>query len=128
MAPEVILHEAREPSDLRPRIIVAVGLGTLAFVGVTLGIIWLFEDLFGSGRQPNVAASQFPPPQLQSDPADDLQRYRAAQRTELEGYAWADRDRGLVRVPITRAMEMTAGRGSAAYEPLDPPHIPDPRR
>jgi hypothetical protein len=33
-----------------------------------------------------------------------------------------------VRIPIERAMAMIAARGAAAYEPLDPLHIPDPRR
>jgi hypothetical protein len=128
MAPEATLARTREPSDLRPWIIVVVGLGTLALVGLTLGIVWAFEDVTGTSGQQVAMPSRFAPPQLQSNPAGDLQRYQAEQQAELDGYAWADRDRGLVRVPITRAMEMIAGRGSAAYEPLDPPRTPDPRR
>ena len=70
----------------------------------------------------------FAPPRLQSDPAGELRDYQAAQRARLSGYAWADRERGLVRIPIERAMAMIAARGGGAYEPLDPPRIPDPRR
>ena len=47
------------------------------------------------------APAAFPAPQLQSDPAGDLRDYQAAQRARLSVYAWADRERGLVRIPST---------------------------
>ena len=34
--------------------------------------------------------------------------YRRQQRDLLEGYAWVDRENGLVQVPIERAMELVA--------------------
>ena len=74
------------------------------------------------------APAAFAPPHLQSDPAGELRDYQTAQRARLSGYAWADRERGLVRIPIDRAMAMIATRGSGAYEPLDPPRTPDLRR
>ena len=52
---------------------------------------------YGRGR----VAPLPPPPRLQSAPAEDLQRYRAAKRKEL--------DDG--QVPIERAMRETAERG-----------------
>jgi hypothetical protein len=93
-----------------------------------LGIVWLFESLGGAPASAVVPAGKFEPPQLQSDPAGELRDYQAAQRARLEGYAWTDRERGLVRIPIERAMGMIAARGREAYAPLDPPRIPDPRR
>jgi hypothetical protein len=128
MAPETELAERREPLDLRPRLVVGIGLGTLGLVGAVLGAVWLFEGLAGFKASAVVPPAGFAPPRLQSDPAGELREYQAAQRARLSGYAWADRERGLVRIPIERAMAMVAARGAGAYEPLDPPRIPDPRR
>ena len=128
MAPETELAERREPLDLRPWLVLGVGLGTLGLVGAVLGAVWLFESLAGFSAAAVTPPAAFAPPQLQSDPAGELRDYQAAQRARLSGYAWADRERGLVRIPIERAMAMIAARGGGAYEPLDPPRIPDPRR
>src|SRR4051794_869158 len=128
MARETVLEERRQPEDVNPRIVVLVGLGTLALVLVTLGLAWGFERLSGIQGPSAQPPSAFAPPQLQSDPAGELRDYQAAQRARLEGYGWADREKGLVRIPIGRAMDMIAARGAAAYAPLDPPRVPDPRR
>jgi hypothetical protein len=128
MAHETELAERREPLDLRPRLVVGVGLGTLGLVGVVLGMVWLFESIAGFRSAAVTPPAAFAPPQMQSDPAGDLRDYQAAQRARLSGYAWADRERGLVRIPIERAMAMIAARGGDAYAPLDPPRTPDPRR
>ena len=44
MARETELAERREPLDLRPWLVVGVGLGTLGLVGAVLGAVWLFES------------------------------------------------------------------------------------
>ncbi len=123
------LRERRETFDLHALRVLVVGLGTAAFVAASLGGIWLFYSRGGSGGAGLPAPPEaFPPPRLQSDPAGDLRDYQAAQRARLEGYAWADRERGLVRIPIERAMEMIAARGAAAYAPPDAPAPPEARR
>ena len=54
-------------------------------------------------------------PILQSAPANDLAALRAQKRTLLDRYAWIDRDRGLVRIPIERAIDLiVSNRGAAA--------------
>jgi hypothetical protein len=70
----------------------------------------------------------FAPPRLQADPVDDLRRFETEQHGQLRGYAWVDRDRGLIRIPIERAMDLIAARGPDAYAPLDPPAAPSPIR
>lgn len=110
------LKEIRRPEDLNLRWILGVGLGTGGFVVASLAATWLFyREAADPGRfRP---PSRFSEPRLQSDPAGDLRDFRARQAKELEGYAWADRERGLVSVPVARAMEVVAGRGAAAYDP-----------
>jgi hypothetical protein len=52
-----------------------------------------------------------PPPQLQVDPSEDLARLRAAEEQRLYGYYWIDKDRGVVHIPIDRAMKKLAEQG-----------------
>ena len=128
MAHETSLAERREPSGLRPWLVAGVGLGTLGLMVAVLGAVWLFQRFGGSPTPAAFHPAEFPPPRLQSDPVGELRDYQAAQQARLTGYAWADRERGLVHIPVARAMAMIAARGSGAYDPLDPPRIPDPRR
>jgi hypothetical protein len=37
-------------------------------------------------------------------------RLRAEQEAKLAGYGWVDRDRGVVHIPIDRAMQLVAGQ------------------
>jgi hypothetical protein len=116
------LPEERESQRLATRPITLIGVGTGAALLLSLGALLLFfRMLAGDPRQGFPATERFPQPRLQSDPAADLRALQARQGAQLEGYAWVDRDRGLVRVPVERAMEVIAGRGSGAYGPLEPP-------
>lgn len=57
-------------------------------------------------------ARQLPPaPRLQSAPVDDLIALRQWEEEKLSGYGWVDRDAGVVRIPIERAMKLTVERG-----------------
>jgi hypothetical protein len=51
-----------------------------------------------------------PSPPLQSDPSRDLAALRAEKRAILGEYAWIDRDHGIVRIPIERAMSLLIAR------------------
>lgn len=46
-----------------------------------------------------------PPPRLQADPVSDLNEYIEKEKVLLSTYGWVDRQKGIVRVPIQRAME-----------------------
>jgi hypothetical protein len=48
---------------------------------------------------------------LQTDPAADLAALRRAESTRLSAYGWLERDEGIVRIPISRALALTAERG-----------------
>jgi len=55
-----------------------------------------------------------PEPRWQSDPAADLAAERARERALLHGYAWVDREAGVARIPIDRAMAILARSSSSA--------------
>ena len=109
-------HETR---DIRTRPIVLAGLGVIgvivaASVGLRL-LVGYYVRREAAASAPNpLAASvpQEPPaPRLQTDPRRDLEKLRAAEEAQLDGYAWVDRAAGRVRIPIERAIELLAERG-----------------
>jgi hypothetical protein len=119
--PAEAISERRASQRLATRPITLIGVGTGAALLLALGALLLFFRIVaGDPRQGFPPPERFPTPRLQSDPAADLRAFQASQSAQLQGYAWVDRDRGLVRVPIDRAMEMIAARGSAAYDSLEP--------
>ena len=70
------------------------------------------------GRDPAVFASPgvLPPePRFQTDPHAELLRLRAAEDSMLTTYGWVDRDSGLARIPVSRAMALIAERGLALH-------------
>ena len=57
-----------------------------------------------------------PSPPLQSEPSRDLAALRAEKRAILGEYAWFDRDHGVVRIPIERAMSLLIARSAASVK------------
>jgi hypothetical protein len=52
-----------------------------------------------------------PPPRLQTYPFTDLKELHQQEEQLLEHYEWVDKSAGTVRIPIERAIELTAERG-----------------
>jgi hypothetical protein len=48
---------------------------------------------------------------LQAEPTIDIQHYVESQQTLLGSYGWVDRQQGVVRIPIERAMELVQQKG-----------------
>ncbi len=91
---------------------------TLAVALVLLLMWWLFDYFSARAARldappsPLAEARQiFPTPRLQVTPQQDLQAIRAAEDAALESYAWVDRQAGVARIPIDRAMGLLADRG-----------------
>lgn len=57
----------------------------------------------------------------------DTRQTKLAQARRLEGYAWVDRARGVVQIPIERAMELVAAEAAAGakHGALAPSPAPD---
>ncbi|MGA3292340.1 MAG: hypothetical protein ABSE45_00005 [Candidatus Acidiferrales bacterium] len=62
-----------------------------------------------------------PRPRLQVQPHLELADYCAAQQQEVTTYAWVDRQSGVVRIPIDRAMELIIERGLPARSSAEAP-------
>lgn len=52
-----------------------------------------------------------PEPRLQPSPHQDLKAMRAREDWELNHYFWVDKSKGIVAIPIERAMQIVAQRG-----------------
>jgi hypothetical protein len=100
----------------------------VATVAVVL-LLWRLYFVFvaqEAARQPAPPVMQADPaamapagPSLQPLPALDLARFRAEEDLALGTYGWVDKDKGIVRIPIERAMRLLAERGlPAAATPL----------
>ena len=96
-----------------------LGSGVIIFL-----LIWMLFDFF-AGREAQRAVRQYPlaagrqdrlppGPRLQTNPREDLRELRAAEDAVLNSYGWLDKDNGIVRIPIDRAMESTVQRGLPA--------------
>ena len=117
-----------EPSTAPPRherrdadVVSLVMIGALLLACGTLvifacwGLIHFFaiKENLRQKQPPKVAetSAEFPEPRLQIRPMDDLQKSRAREASDLNSYGWVDRIAGVVRIPIDRAMQLTAERG-----------------
>jgi hypothetical protein len=57
-----------------------------------------------------------PPPNLQAQPQLELAEFRLRQAKILSSYGWVDREAGIVRIPIDRAMDLVAERGLPVHK------------
>lgn len=116
-------HEPHESFDNE------IGVRNIARFGIGLGILivvsglvswWVFAGLRRAEvrRDPlpspivqRQGTPEVPQPRLQTTPEQDLAALRAEERELLEGYAWLDRDAGVVRVPVALSIELLLQRG-----------------
>jgi hypothetical protein len=120
-----VAHDGEADVQLEPAGVSVwpVLLGASACVVLMLAAIWGLNAIY-DWQVPNrtlPAPEQFPSPRVQTHQAEERQDLLAAQRRQLTGYAWADQNKTLVRIPIERAMEIIAQRAAQAYAPLLPP-------
>lgn len=109
-----------EKTDISLRAVVYTGVGLAALGALALVICWFF--LFGlvparrgeqrSLRHERAAAPLPPEPRLQIAPWEEMKAQKAYEDNLLHGYGWVDRPTGRARIPIERAMEIVAERGT----------------
>lgn len=114
-------HETKEVSvpfvfaSLFALIIGAFLAGLLA-----VGIFQFFKATYHPDQAAKEAVQQIPPsPRIAEHPAEELQGIRAREDHVLSTYALIDKDRGIVRVPIDKAIDMLAAKGVPTHNYLD---------
>lgn len=111
-----------EHTDLSARMTVGIIVGTLIGVWIFSAFVYLYFAYLAHNR----AASSPPPlpieahgnpmppqPRLQDAPHEDLKAMRAHEDWMLNHYAWVNKSKGVVSIPIDRAIRMLAQRGIA---------------
>lgn len=107
-------HESYEVFASRLHWIAGIIAATL------VAIVWLMYVLSRTwlGPPPQAPrAGAAPTPRLQPNPHIDLDAHRARERALLQSYAWIDREAGIARIPIERAMELLATSPQEAKSP-----------
>lgn len=71
------------------------------------------DEFRRSGASPRpLPRAEIPPvPRLQTNPAADYEALRRAQQARLESFGWVDPGKGIVHLPIARAIDILLERG-----------------
>src|SRR5213595_1496366 len=85
-----------------------------------VAIVGYFRALEAHDRKQNEPVSPLvsaslrrtpPEPRLEPDPLAPRRRMRASEDAVLTTYGWVDRNAGVARIPLTRAMDLLVQRG-----------------
>src|ERR1035437_8136982 len=109
-------HPGHETTDVNVWAIGKFGIGMVVVCVVSIVLLFGLLKFFQSREETSVAntvepTKLFPEPQLQKTEILDLQATRAEEDKLLNGYAWVDQPKGVVRIPVDRAIEVLARRG-----------------
>jgi hypothetical protein len=102
------------------------GLFVLLFVSILFswGCFILLENYEKSqNAEPTLAQADqpLPPsPRLQVTNADDLHVFRAKEQALVGSYGWVDKNAGVTRLPVERAIEIVAERGLPNFTAKEP--------
>jgi hypothetical protein len=98
-----------------------LAVSMLISIGIVTGVFYFFE---GREKAANVIAQKYPlaaglpkeppTPHLQTQPFKDIYTLRQAEAEKLSSYGWVDKEGGVARLPIDRAMEVMLQKGFPA--------------
>jgi hypothetical protein len=90
-------------------------------IGIVTGVFYFFE---GRATTANALAQKYPlavgqhkeppTPHLQNQPFKDIYMLRQGETEKLTSYGWVDKEGGIARLPIDRAMEVMLQKGFPA--------------
>ncbi|MGA2195579.1 MAG: hypothetical protein ABSH40_09940 [Bryobacteraceae bacterium] len=99
---------------------VALAIMTVLAMLLLVGVFKYFQWQEGGQARSVDPAKVFPQPQLQTTPIPDLKAIRASEEQMLSSYGWVDAQKGVVRIPIARAMDLLVERGLAVRAEAPP--------
>jgi hypothetical protein len=137
-APDV--NAGYEKRDASISALLQFGFWLAVVIVVTLfGMAWAFNYFskiapLGQPSAPTAVVNpnlrQLPPsPMVQAHPHEDLVDFCQQQERAVNTYGWVDRQAGIVRVPISRAMDLVLAQGLPARPASEAPTgaaAPDP--
>ena len=95
-----------------------LSVAMLLSFGIVYGAFWFFDR---QERAANTATQRYPlardytrptpTPALQTQPFKDIYMLREEEAKRLQSYGWVDKDGGVARIPVDRAMELMLQRG-----------------
>lgn len=109
-----------EPRDTNPRALAVIAgllVVSLCFSSFAIALLYRAFSIDTQSEKGSIGVplpwsrKEFPNPQLQIYPPEDLAKFRYEEDEILNGYRWVDRKSGVVQIPIQQAMEITAKRG-----------------
>ena len=109
-------HIGHETTDVNVWAVGKFAIGLVIVCVVSIALLFGLLRFFQSREETSVAntvepTKMFPQPQLQKTPIPDLKAIRAEEDKLLNGYAWVDQPKGVVRIPVERAIEVLVQRG-----------------
>ncbi len=108
-----------EETDVAYKKVLPWIVALFGFLGVSSVVAFVMYGILVP-KEPEPNASTFPPaesrrkppePIVQGNPIEDMQKFRAAEEKSLTRYSWKDKNAGIVRIPVDKAMELFAARG-----------------
>jgi hypothetical protein len=119
--PPAGIHHETSDVNVRPLAWLGVGLAVLVVVSI-VAMKGVFALLDRQQAQSDVAPppmmiqrpQQPPEPRLQTTPVPNRKLILEQENRQLTTYGWADPKRGVVRIPVDRAMKVLAERGLPA--------------
>jgi hypothetical protein len=110
-------HYETRDAQIRP-ILVFGGILIVVTVFVLFVMKWMFDTFNAQEAKldpppPPLADFQRQPstPRLQVNSAQELSEMRTAEDNVLNSYDWIDKEKGIVRIPIERAIELLSQKG-----------------
>jgi len=107
-----------EHNDINAVAVVGTGLGVLIATLLTVFVIWFVFAYFRDSHPKQEGRPGLGPvfgrirqPLLQSSPRADLEALRARDHRLLNEYNWVDRSKGIVSIPINRAIDKLVAEG-----------------
>ncbi|HXB57198.1 MAG TPA: hypothetical protein VN461_20710 [Vicinamibacteria bacterium] len=123
-----------ERTDVDATALLKFAFGIVAATGAVVLLLWRLYFVFvaqEAARQPAPPVMRADPaamapagPSLQPLPSRDLARFRAEEDVVLGTYGWVDKEKGIVRIPIERAMRLLSERGLPAPAAAPPVAAP----
>jgi len=120
VVPEGALRAMHEDRDVNAwavgKFAIALVLLCIFCLGILVGVFNFLKTHIGPAEEPGAMDARHLPPQprLQETPILDLKAMRDAEDKILTSYGWVDQSKGVVRIPIAKAIDLLAQRGLPA--------------